>query len=542
MSASRRPNILFIQCDQMAAPVLPFYGGKVVRAPHMERLAAEGTVFESAYCNSPLCAPSRFSMMAGQLPSVIGAYDNAAAFGSDQPTFAHALRELGYATTLCGKMHFVGPDQLHGFEERLTTDIYPADFGWTPNWDAGEDRQEYFHSMLSVVEAGSCARSMQLDYDDEVAFQAKRKIYDLGRSNDERPFFLLTSFTHPHDPYCINEPYWSQYRDEDIDLPAVPALSWEEQDPHSRRLYNNYDIDRYDLNEARVRRARRAYYGAIAYLDDQIGGLLAALDATGQRDNTVIILTGDHGDMLGERGLWYKMSFFEWSARVPLVISAPGRLPAGRQTMPVSLLDLFPTLIDCAAGGEPSSVSEELPATLPGESLLPWLRSEKDGEGRFVPGEYLAESAAGPMAMLRQGRFKYVVGEGSPAQLFDLTADPLELSNLAGTPEHADLEASFAREVAARWDFVAAARRGRRQPTPAALRLPGAEEGRARSLGFPAAARRRALLCPQPDRRSGGPGRRLARAIRAKADTGRQGGKRLTESFIPVLLFIHLRI
>ena len=454
MMANEQPNILFIQCDQMAAPVLPCYGGRVVRARHIDRLAAEGVVFENAYCNSPLCAPSRFSMMAGQLPSKIAAYDNAAEFSAEHPTFAHGLRDLGYATSLCGKMHFVGPDQLHGFEERLTTDIYPADFGWTPDWEQGEARQDYFHSMLSVVEAGSCSRSMQLDFDDEVAFQATRKIFELARSDDERPFFLLTSFTHPHDPYTINEPYWSRYRDDDIDLPSVPALSWEAQDPHSRRLYNNYDIDRYALTETRIRAARRAYYGAISYLDDHIGRLIAALEETGLRDNTMILLTGDHGDMLGERGLWYKMTFFEWAARVPLIISAPGRLEPGRRRAPVSLLDLFPTLIDSAAVGvESCATSVELPEALPGHSLLPLLQGEDGADKRCIQGEYLGESAAGPLVMLRRGDHKYVVGEASPPQLFNLATDPLELQNLAGSPANATLEAAFAEEVSTTWNF-----------------------------------------------------------------------------------------
>ncbi|MCH8154106.1 MAG: sulfatase-like hydrolase/transferase, partial [Proteobacteria bacterium] len=142
---AKSPNILIVQADQMAAPALPFYGHPVVRAPHMTALAERGVVFENAYCNSPLCAPSRFSMLAGLMPSAIGAYDNAAEFPASVPTFAHRLRAAGYRTLLAGKMHFVGPDQLHGFEERLTTDIYPADFGWTPDWEAPEAHQDYFH-------------------------------------------------------------------------------------------------------------------------------------------------------------------------------------------------------------------------------------------------------------------------------------------------------------------------------------------------------------------------------------------------------------
>ena len=137
---TKQPNILLIVTDQLAAPALPVYGHPVVKAPHISALAEGGVLFESAYCNSPLCAPSRASMMTGQLPSRIGAYDNAAAFPADEPTFAHYLHDAGYRTVLSGKMHFIGPDQLHGFEERLTTDIYPADFGWTPDWEHPERR------------------------------------------------------------------------------------------------------------------------------------------------------------------------------------------------------------------------------------------------------------------------------------------------------------------------------------------------------------------------------------------------------------------
>jgi len=127
---SKQPNILFIMADQMAAPMLPMYNAaSTVRMPHLSSLASQGVVFDSAYCNSPLCAPSRFSLVSGQLPSQIGAYDNAADFAADIPTYAHYLRAKGYRTALSGKMHFCGPDQLHGYEERLTSDIYPADYG-----------------------------------------------------------------------------------------------------------------------------------------------------------------------------------------------------------------------------------------------------------------------------------------------------------------------------------------------------------------------------------------------------------------------------
>jgi choline-sulfatase len=216
-------------------------------------------VFENAYCNSPLCAPSRASLMTGLLPSRTGAIDNAAELPASIPTFGHHLRNQGYQTSLCGKMHFVGPDQLHGFEERLTTDIYPADFGWTPDWEHPEIRPSWYHNMLSIVQAGQCVTSNQLDFDQEVAFQAVRKLHTLARSGDNRPFCLVVSFTHPHDPFAITQEYWDRYGDDEIDPPAVGPIPVEQLDPHSRRVHQVCDLGRYRQTEERVRTARHAY-------------------------------------------------------------------------------------------------------------------------------------------------------------------------------------------------------------------------------------------------------------------------------------------
>jgi len=177
-NGDERPNILYIMADQMAAPVLKMHDpNSVVQTPHIDKLAADGVVFDRAYCNSPLCAPSRFCMVTGQLPSKIRGYDNASQLSSEFPTYAHYLRRHGYETTLAGKMHFIGPDQLHGFEHRLTPDIYPGDFGWAVNWDKPYERQEWYHNMSSVLQAGPAARTNQLDYDEEVMYKASPFIF-----------------------------------------------------------------------------------------------------------------------------------------------------------------------------------------------------------------------------------------------------------------------------------------------------------------------------------------------------------------------------
>ena len=442
------PNILMLMADQLAASALPFLGVSPAKAPHLAQLAAQGVLFRSAYCNSPLCAPSRFSMLSGLLPSRIGAYDNACELSATTPTVAHYLRAGGYRTILSGKMHFVGPDQLHGFEERLTTDIYPADFGWTPDWTRFEERPSWYHSMDSVLTAGPTIRTNQLDFDEEVVFTTRRKLFDLARQadGDERPFFLVASLTHPHDPFAIPQHYWDLYDDVEIGGPRV-TIPREAQDPHSLRLRHVCGNDLDPVTDAQVLAARRAYYGAISFVDEQIGNILGALAESGMAEDTIIVLCSDHGEMLGERGLWYKMNFFEGASRIPFIISAPGRFVPHSIEASVSLVDLAPTLLDIAGLGH----ADTMP--LDGHSLLPHLSG---GAGRDeVIGEYMGEGAIAPIVMIRRDRWKFIHSPSDPDQLFDLSADPDELTNRASDPAHSDIIAAFRQEVATRWDLGA---------------------------------------------------------------------------------------
>jgi choline-sulfatase len=442
---SQKPNILIVMVDQLAPAFLPIYGHPLVRAPHLEALAARGTVFEKAYCNSPLCSPSRLAFMTGALPSRTGGYDNAAEFRADIPTFAHYLRRLGYRTILSGKMHFCGPDQMHGFEERLTTDIYPADYGWTPDWERPETRPSWYHNMSSVTDAGLCVRTNQIDFDEEVAFAAERAIYDHVRGKDPRPFLMVASLTHPHDPFAITADYWDLYDHSAIDLPRLGA-SDVPLDPHSARLRHVSAMDAVTITDEQIRNARHAYYGAIAFCDAQLGRLVRALRATGL-DDTLVMFLGDHGEMLGERGLWYKMNFFEGGARVPLVIAAPGRARPGRVQAAVSLIDLLPTLVEFG-GGDPAALA----SPIDGRSLVPHLEGRAGHDE--VLGEYLAEGAVAPIVMIRRGRHKFIHSPADPDQLYDLDADPGERVNLARLPEGAALCAAFRGEVARRWDLA----------------------------------------------------------------------------------------
>jgi choline-sulfatase len=433
--------------DQLAPAFLPAYGHSIVKTPNIDSLARNGVVFENAYCASPLCSPSRASFMSGLLPSRSRVYDNAAEFAADIPTFAHHLRRLGYRTVLSGKMHFCGPDQLHGFESRLTTDIYPADFGWTPDWDRPLERPSWYHNMSSVTQAGLCVRTNQLDFDDEVVFAAEREIYDKARGLDPRPLLLVASFSHPHDPFTISQRYWDLYHDDEIDMPG-PAIPTDRLDPHSLRLRNVYAMDSEPVTGQQIRAARRAYYGAISFVDDLLGRLMRGFDECGLADNTIVVFLGDHGEMLGQRGLWYKMSFFEGSARVPLIIGAPGRFSSARVPQCVSLMDVAPTLIDLA-GGDSSTLGE----TMDGRSLVPHLRG-LEGHDEAI-GEYLAEGAVAPIVMIRRENHKFIHSPGDPDQLYDLKLDPGELENIAPHAEEALRIEAFRCEVARRWTLTA---------------------------------------------------------------------------------------
>lgn len=189
-SGAKQPNILYIMADQMSAPHLKMYNPESqIKTPHLDKLAEKSVVFDSAYCPSPLCAPSRMSMISGQLPMKIGAYDNASQIPSDTLTYAHYLRMQGYLTALAGKMHFVG-DQMHGYEKRLVSDIYPGDFGWCVNWDKPDTRLEWYHNSSSILQAGVCATSNQMDYDEEVMYKSIRFLKSHVRDSDTRPFCL----------------------------------------------------------------------------------------------------------------------------------------------------------------------------------------------------------------------------------------------------------------------------------------------------------------------------------------------------------------
>jgi choline-sulfatase len=445
-----QPNILMIQADQMSALALGCYGHPLARTPHIDRLAEQGVLFTNMYCNSPLCGPSRSSMVAGRHPHRIGCYDNANELPAAVPTFMHLLRSVNYELWMSGKMHFVGPDQLHGLHGRMNTDIYPSNFDWTADWTRGT----YGNPGTSVRylhHSGPCSASLQLDYDEETTSLGLRALRDLTRSSGRsgNPFFLCVSLTHPHDPYHITPEFWDLYRHDEVPPPSVPATPMGDLHPFNQWLQIHHEVDRYPPSRETVQMTRHAYLAMVSYVDAKVGELLAELKRLGIEKDTVVLFTSDHGDMQGEHGMWFKRTFYEDSMRVPLIFSAPGIIRENvRVDTPVSLVDLFPTLT--ALGEAP----DEWPGRedLDGNNLAPFLRGDAPGKLKPMLAEYLGEGVLEPMRMTRNERYKYVHVAHHEPLLFDLQADPGETNNLSGDPALQAVERTLRDAVLQDWN------------------------------------------------------------------------------------------
>ena len=454
---ARRPNLLIIMADQLAPQVLPAYGHPRARTPHLDRLAEEGVVFENAYCNFPLCAPARFSLLSGRLPSRIDTFDNAAEFSASVPTFHHYLRLAGYRTCLAGKMHFIGPDQLHGYEERITTDVYPANFIWSPDWRLdGESWLEWYHSMRAVLDSGVQRRSVNVAYDDEVEFEAVRWMHEHADGGDDRPFALTVSFISPHDPYLAPPRWWEIgtgiSRSTRRGSPDIPL---DERDPHSRRHWFLTGRHREAIGEF-----GRASHAPRLLRDDELRGregrkrLLETLEDIGAAADTLVVFTSDHGDSLGERGLFFKMSFYRVVGPGAAHRSRPVCIrcaPRAGKRLPSSIS--FPTLLEVAGDGNLPELSR-LRSTA--DSLVPLASGGARGlAGSRVCAEYTAEGVSGPLLMVRKGSYKLILNPEDPPLLFDLDADPDEIENLAGTPASSGVQAELEAVAARTWDVSA---------------------------------------------------------------------------------------
>jgi len=424
------PNILMVMADQMTPFMLDVCAGVGARMCNLQALAERGVNFANAYTPSPICAPARAALMTGQYVSRTGCYDNGDPFPSYVPTFAHYLTNQGYEVVLSGKMHFIGADQLHGFQRRLNTDLYPAGFIWSYPLLDENDPEAMAFDFAPQYQAQNIGPGWptELQYDEETHFRALEYL----RHAPDKPFALVVSFTSPHPPYVVPKAYWDLYKDADLPLPHYPGGMEETYSELDRSFLRWYGLDRRSIRDPEHLQAMRRGFCALAhYVDNKLGELLAVLDETGLRGETVVMFTADHGEMLGEKGLIQKRSLYDWSTRIPMVVDHPGFNGGRSVDTPVSLIDLPATLLDIAGATSARPMD--------GRSLLPALRGESLADVPVIS-EYHAEGIMRPCFMVRKGPWKYIYIHRAPGQLFNLETDPGEWDNLSGRPEVAGIE------------------------------------------------------------------------------------------------------
>jgi choline-sulfatase len=437
-----QPNILLVMSDQHNRRVMGCAGDDVIRTPNLDRLAQNGVRFTSCYTPSPLCLPARMSFLTSRYPSDQRVWTNSCILDSNIPTFAHQLSLAGYETVLTGRMHFVGHDQHHGFEKRQVGSL-TAQFPGGPGPDLGEIPLDSTGQSRLAVEVSGRGRTAYQVYDQQVTDEAIRF---MNERDDRRPFAMVVGYILPHCPFISRVDLYDQYIDK-VGVPEVPEGHFESVHPFVQQSRQHRGIT--DLKDTEIRSARAGYYGIVSMLDENVGRIMDALEKSGLDRNTIVIYASDHGEMAGDHGMWWKSSFYEGSAGVPLIVSCPGRFGQGRTVDRVtSLVDIGPTLLDLA-GARPLPRSR-------GTSLRDFLQGDSDQ----VPGwpdetfsEHCPNRGDRASCMIRSGPWKLNHFHGyETVQLFNIEDDPDEWHDLGQDPAHADIRDELRGRLLARWD------------------------------------------------------------------------------------------
>jgi len=448
MATTDRPNILAITTDQHSKHVTGCYGCDTVRTPNIDRLAASGMRFDNAYCPAPLCVPSRMSFMTGRRPRDNRVWHNGNILHSAIPTWPHVLGADGYETSLIGRMHFMGPDQRHGFENHPIGEYFAGYPGTSPDVWEGDLSGTSGQSRVAVERAGTGPTPYQWA-DERVTDRAVEYLRDRAETDRDRPFAAVVSYLLPHCPFIAPEELFEYY----YDRVSVPTPD-EDQPESVRRFRANRGIADPPLDEERVRVARAAYFALCERIDALIGRVIDCLDETGLADETLVVYYSDHGEMAGEHGCWWKSNFHEGSVGVPLVMRLPGRTsPDSSSEAVVNLTDLAPTFTDVAGA--------EFDTPVTGRSLVPILEGDRpDDWTDETYSEFVDMTGMGPARMVRSGRWKLwdYPAEDVPPALFDLESDPDELNDLGTDPEYADVREDLLEKLYADWDPETTAR------------------------------------------------------------------------------------
>lgn len=438
--ANDRPNILMLFSDEHHWKYSGYMGHPVIQTPNLDRLARTATNFTNAYCNSPLCSPSRQSFMSGRYPFRIGAWNNTSGMPETTVTWAHALSHAGYETILCGKMHFNGYQKMYGFDRRPVLEgdqfgnqFYSWGYRTSHDWTM-EQPVVKSGGRENIAMAGPDSDERQPFFQQD--FRITRGTLDVLRekaadSHASSPWALCVGHVLPHPPFTSRKDLWESYKGKGI----VPENMYGEnlsKCDQSIRAYQGLHTNEYTEDD--LKRLREAYYGLVEEYDEQVGRILDCLYSTRLAENTIVFYFSDHGEMCGEHGIIGKTSLRESSVRVPMLVSWPGHFPQNHLVdTPVSLVDLYPTFLDIAR----TSLPDVLP--LDGHSLIPLIRKNPKaftGDGSVFC-EFEGEGWNHPRCFLRQNDYKYILNHTAESELYNVTDDYLEMNNLCNNPEYA---------------------------------------------------------------------------------------------------------
>jgi len=419
-------NVLLLFSDEHRRDALGCDGHPLVKTPHLDRLAARGTRFTQAYTTSPICVPARASLATGEYVHRTRCWSNAQAYQGEPASWGHRLQSQGHRVEAIGKLHYRGNEYDNGFDREILPLYIRNGMGWIKgllrNHEAVLDCSDY------AAQIGP-GHDPYTDYDLGVTDAACRWLQDAGSTGGEKPWALFVSWLRPHYPLTCPPEFYEQYPLEEMDQARFRNSAQAPLHPVVQTLKHNFNYDQYFDDETR-QIARASYYGLCSFLDAQVGQVLAALKASGQAGNTLVIYTSDHGDHNGDRGLWTKMTLYDESAGVPLILAGSG-IPRGKEVpMLASLVDVYPTILQ-AVGAEDDGKSR------PGIALQELAIS--DPCDRVVLSEYHDGGSPTGMFMLRTSRWKYNVYPGHPPELFDLHHDPDELHDLGASPGHEEI-------------------------------------------------------------------------------------------------------
>lgn len=431
---AKETNLLVIMADEYNPKVMGSYGHSIVKTPNLDALAQNGTRFQAAYTPNPICIPARAALATGLFTHQTEYWDNCIGYDGRISSWGHRLQETGHPVVSIGKLHFMNETDPTGFDEQI---IPMHIVGGGDVHGLVRDDPPFRPQCKGLAETAGPGETDYVKYDRRVMEEACKWLQNAGNRSDDKNWTLFVSFACPHFPLVPPQEFYDLYSLDEIPLPKQRnEKDWPKND-WWRAFENCYVFDRFFRDDEHRKVAIAAYFGLCSFVDDNVGKVLNALREAGLAENTRILFTSDHGDNLGSRGLWGKSTMYEESAGIPMIMAGPD-IPQGKVvSTPVSLIDVYPTVLDCLAE-EPNA--EDLKR--PGTSLLEIIERPED-TARIVFSEYHATATTTGEYMIRRGRYKYIYYHGFEPELYDLETDPEEMNDLARDPKYKGLLREF---------------------------------------------------------------------------------------------------